>query len=171
MRALNRPHAEGLGGEDALGSPQEHLHAFLRSLDAAAEGLPDRFVAHLERALAHYGVRAWTAPRRSRTPPTACSCPAARGAPRARRCARSSAATSSAARGSTARRSARVLDRLEVALAPREPALAELAREVRWRTCDEPALEAAREETYAEMAASTSRRSPTTRRAATATRT
>ena len=39
-----------------LGSPQEHLHAFLRSLDAEAEGLPDRFVAHLERALAHYGV-------------------------------------------------------------------------------------------------------------------
>ena len=33
-----------------------------------------------------------------------------------------------------------VLDRLEAALAPREPALAELAREVRWRCCDAPAL-------------------------------
>ena len=43
-----------------------------------------------------------------------------------------------------------VLDRLEAALAPREPALAELARELRWRCCDRPAVEAAREETYAE---------------------
>ena len=44
------------GSTRQLGSPQEHLHAFLRSLDAEAEGLPERFVAHLERALAHYGV-------------------------------------------------------------------------------------------------------------------
>ena len=38
-----------------------------------------------------------------------------------------------------------VLDRLETALAPREPALAELAREVRWRCCDAPGLAAGRE--------------------------
>ena len=37
-------------------SPQQYLHAFLRSLDADAEGLPDRFVASLERALARYGI-------------------------------------------------------------------------------------------------------------------
>ena len=43
-------------GAEALSSPQEHLHAFLRSLDAEAEGLPDRFVAQLERALGHFGV-------------------------------------------------------------------------------------------------------------------
>jgi biotin carboxyl carrier protein len=53
VRALNRPHADA--GE-ALGSPQEHLHAFLRSLDPVAEGLPDRFVSHLETAVAHYGI-------------------------------------------------------------------------------------------------------------------
>ena len=52
VRALDRPHAD----DEGLGSPQERLHAFLRSLDPAAEGLPDRFVAALERALAHYGV-------------------------------------------------------------------------------------------------------------------
>ena len=56
VRTLNRPHADGLDDEDELGSPQEHLHAFLRSLDAEAEGLPDRYVVHLSRALAHYGV-------------------------------------------------------------------------------------------------------------------
>ena len=42
--------------EEMLRSPQEYLHAFLRSLDAAAEGLPERFVTALERALAHYGI-------------------------------------------------------------------------------------------------------------------
>src|SRR5215207_5092140 len=43
VRALNRPHPER--GAEGLASPQEHLHAFLRSLDVKAEGLPDRFVA------------------------------------------------------------------------------------------------------------------------------
>ena len=54
LRALGRPHPE----EEAqlLGSPQERLHAYLRTLDAEHEGLPERFVAGLERALAHYGV-------------------------------------------------------------------------------------------------------------------
>jgi acetyl/propionyl-CoA carboxylase alpha subunit len=52
VRGLNRPHS----GDELLGSPQEHLHAFLRSLDPEAEGLPDRFVATLKRALAHYGI-------------------------------------------------------------------------------------------------------------------
>src|SRR5205823_164008 len=56
LRALNRPHAADEPDAQVLGSPQERLHAFLRSLDAGAEGLPDRFVANLERALGHYGI-------------------------------------------------------------------------------------------------------------------
>ena len=55
-RAHARPPARRRARREQLGSPQEHLHAFLRSLDAEAEGLPERFVAHLGRALAHYGV-------------------------------------------------------------------------------------------------------------------
>ena len=55
VRSLDRPHA-GDDAEELLRSPQEYLHAFLRSLDAASEGLPERFVASLERALAHYGI-------------------------------------------------------------------------------------------------------------------
>ena len=38
-------------------NPQEYLHAFLRSRDADAEGLPESFRARLRAALAHYGVR------------------------------------------------------------------------------------------------------------------
>ena len=56
LRALSRPHAEEDGEALLLGSPQERLHAFLRTLDAKQEGLPERFVASLERALANYGV-------------------------------------------------------------------------------------------------------------------
>ena len=37
-------------------NPQEYLHAFLRSRDAEAEGLPEPFRARLRAALRHYGV-------------------------------------------------------------------------------------------------------------------
>ncbi|MFP5321984.1 MAG: carboxyl transferase domain-containing protein [Acidimicrobiia bacterium] len=37
-------------------SPLEHFHAYLRTLDADHEDLPDRFRARLHDALAHYGV-------------------------------------------------------------------------------------------------------------------
>jgi acetyl/propionyl-CoA carboxylase alpha subunit/acetyl-CoA carboxylase carboxyltransferase component len=42
-------------GEEAR-NPQEYLHAFLRSRDADAEGLPESFREKLRRALGHYGV-------------------------------------------------------------------------------------------------------------------
>ena len=42
-------------GEEAR-NPQEYLHAYLRSRDADAEGLPESFRAKLRTALAHYGV-------------------------------------------------------------------------------------------------------------------
>ena len=144
VRTLNRPHADGLEEEDDLGSPQEHLHAFLRSLDAEAEGLPDRYVEHLTRALAHYGVeglertgaledaayRLFLSQQRATTAREAVRAVLAR----------------HLERGDTLDDSVRtVLDRLETALAPREPALAELTREVRWRCIDAPALAGARE--------------------------
>ena len=154
MRGLNRPHLERDPDAEALSSPQEHLHAFLRSLDAEAEGLPDRFVAHLERALGHFGVtglertaaledaayRLFLAQQRA---------PSARDAVRALLARRLEQAEPLEGEAADAFRG--VLDRLEAALAPREPALAELARELRWRCCDRPAVEAAREETYALM--------------------
>ena len=54
VRALSRARHDP--ERELLHSPQEYLHAFLRSLDAKAERLPDRFVSLLERALAHYGI-------------------------------------------------------------------------------------------------------------------
>ena len=54
MRALSRARHDP--ERELLHSPQEYVHAFLRSLDAKAERLPERFVTLLQRALSHYGV-------------------------------------------------------------------------------------------------------------------
>ena len=152
VRALNRPHPDPGSEAAAMGSPQEHLHEFLHSLDPAAEGLPERFIAHLERAVSHYGIdglertaaledagyRLFLSQQRAA---------AARGAVQAiltRRLEQDEPA------GEPLRA---VLDRLEGTLAQREPALAELARELRWRACDEPLVETAREETATAMEA------------------
>ena len=57
LAALTRPHHEADEPEsELLRSPREHLFAWLRSLDADAEGLPAAFTDQLRRALAHYGV-------------------------------------------------------------------------------------------------------------------
>ncbi len=154
VRTLNRPHADGLDDEDELGSPQEHLHAFLRSLDAEAEGLPERYVEHLTRALAHYGVeglertgaledaayRLFLSQQRAPTAREALRAVLARHLERGDRL-----------EGEDADALRAVLDRLEASLAPREPALAELTREVRWRCIDEPGLAGGREAVFEEM--------------------
>jgi acetyl/propionyl-CoA carboxylase alpha subunit/acetyl-CoA carboxylase carboxyltransferase component len=153
VRALGRPHPDPGREAEMMGSPQEHLHAFLRSLDPVAEGLPDRFVAHLERALAHYGIEGMerTAAledagyRLFLSQQRAAPSRAAVQAILTRRLEQADAGAGEELRG--------VLDRLETTLARREPGLAELARELRWRTCEEPRVAAAREETALAMEA------------------
>ena len=151
LRAVSRPHgSENDAGADAP-SPQHYLHAFLRSLDPSSEGLPDRFVASLERALRHYGIDGL-----ERTA-------ALEAASYRLFLARQRVANANASvRAILERRLAdaddqvvcddgfrEVLDRLEAALVTTEPGLAELAREVRWRLCDRPLIEQARAEEYA----------------------
>jgi acetyl/propionyl-CoA carboxylase alpha subunit/acetyl-CoA carboxylase carboxyltransferase component len=150
LRAVSRPHAADIGADAP--SPQHYLHAFLRSLDSGAEGLPDRFVASLERAVAHYDIAGL-----ERTP-------ALEGACYRLFLSRQRAETASTAVRAILERHLEhperhtngdgpglrdVLDRLEAAVAATEPGLAELVREVRWRCCDQPMIEQAREEVYA----------------------
>ncbi|HWF35227.1 MAG TPA: carboxyl transferase domain-containing protein [Solirubrobacteraceae bacterium] len=56
----NRPAAERDDLDEEEGervrNPGEHFRSYLHSLDVVQEGLPERFVARLARALAHYGV-------------------------------------------------------------------------------------------------------------------
>jgi acetyl/propionyl-CoA carboxylase alpha subunit/acetyl-CoA carboxylase carboxyltransferase component len=52
----NRPASEEEEADAQVHSPREYFHAYLHSLDAEREGLPESFRARLGRALRHYGV-------------------------------------------------------------------------------------------------------------------
>ena len=103
VRALNRPHAERGSGAEALASPQEHLHAFLRSLDVEGRG-PARPLRRPARARARplrgQRPRPHRGARGRGLPPV--PGPAARGH-RARRRARAARAPARAGRGAERR--------------------------------------------------------------------
>jgi acetyl/propionyl-CoA carboxylase alpha subunit/acetyl-CoA carboxylase carboxyltransferase component len=142
------------GESELLQSPQEHLYAWLRSLDAEAEGLPPRFVAQLERALAHYGIESL-----ERTPALEEACH--RLFLSKQRAATARAAilaildrrleTADELVGHVSDDFRDVLDQVVIALEGSDPIITDLAREVRFRYFDEPVIAAAREAVYAEM--------------------
>jgi acetyl/propionyl-CoA carboxylase alpha subunit/acetyl-CoA carboxylase carboxyltransferase component len=154
LRALWRPRSyEEESDADMARSPQEHLLAWLRSLDAQAEGLSSRFVAQLRRALAHYGVESL-----DRTPALEEACyrlflshqraETTRAAILAILDRRHEEADQLAGHIGDDFREA--LDRLLAALEGRDPAVADRAREVRFRYFDEPIIAEARARVYAE---------------------
>jgi acetyl-CoA carboxylase carboxyltransferase component/biotin carboxyl carrier protein len=140
--------------EALLRSPQEHLHAYLRSLDPEAEGLPNRFVARLRAALAHYGISSL-----DRTPELEAACyrlylsqqraDAARAAVLAILDRRLDQADELAGHVGEDFRDALV--RLAAATEGRDAVIADLANEARFRYFDEPLIAAVRDETYAVM--------------------
>jgi acetyl/propionyl-CoA carboxylase alpha subunit/acetyl-CoA carboxylase carboxyltransferase component len=155
LRALSRPqHGVADPDGDLLRSPQEYLHAFLRSLDAEAEGLPPRFVSLLSRALVHYGIE--TLERTPRLEDASYRIfisqqrtEAARAAVLALLDRRLEQAEELI--GNVGVEFREVLDRLGAAMEGREAELAERAREARYRFFDEPLITAAREAVYDEM--------------------
>lgn len=155
LRAVSRPHrSDQEQGSELLRSPEEHLHAWLRSLDAEAEGLPPRFTDGLRRALHHYGIDSL-----ERTPRleeagyrlflSGQRAEIARAAILAILDRRLDDADELV--GHVGGEFREVLDRLAVALDGRDPVIADLAREVRFRYFDEPVIADARERVYAEM--------------------
>ena len=56
LRVLFRGVRDEADTDVQVRAPQEHLHAYLRSLDVEGEGLPAPFLVALRRALGHYGV-------------------------------------------------------------------------------------------------------------------
>ena len=134
-------------------NPQEYLYAFLRSRDADAEGLPESFRARLRAALAHYGV---SGPRRTRrrgagrARSTGCSSPTA-GRPRTCRCCWTCCSggsptppASPTLPPATREEYLRTLEHLITATQVRHPVVGDLARQVRFRSFDEPLIDAAR---------------------------
>src|SRR6478735_4532720 len=142
VRALSRARHDDPERE-LLHSPQEYLHAFLRSLDAKAERLPERFVTLLERALSHYGVDSL-----DRTPLLEDACyrlfvsqeraDLARAAVMAileKRLERADEYVGKVDNGFRG-----VLDRLELATERRDPVIADHARQLRNRYFDQPVI-------------------------------
>ena len=155
VRALSRPrHDEADPETPWLRSPQEHLHAWLRSLDAEAEGLPADFLALLRAALAHYAIDDL-----DRTPALEEACYRLFLAQERAETARAAVVAILDRRLEHAGQLAgqlgggfrEALDRLVAATDGRDAVVADLAREVRYRYFDEPVIAAARERVYAEM--------------------
>jgi acetyl-CoA carboxylase carboxyltransferase component len=135
-----------------VGAGQEHLLTFLTWLDAERSGVPHRFLERLQRALARYGVDSL-----ERTPALEEAlfwmyrsfvrldqlAPAL-----ARILERRLAAPRSADDGEALRA---LLDRLVAAAEGRFQAVSDVARDVRFRTFDEPVMDQARSAVYGEM--------------------
>ncbi|HEY7215516.1 MAG TPA: carboxyl transferase domain-containing protein [Thermoanaerobaculia bacterium] len=135
---------------DGRHSVHEILAAYLRDLDAGGEGLPASFLAKLERALAHYGVS-----RLGRSPEleeglfriVISNRRLARQVPPVLAVLEGWLDGDEAAGGPAALRE--LLDRLIAETQGSEPAVHDLAREVRYRRFDRPVLLAVRERIYA----------------------
>ncbi len=149
MRALSRARHDP--ERELLHSPQEYLHAFLRSLDAKAERLPERFVVLLQRVLAHYGVDSL-----DRTPALEEACYRLFVAQERADLARA-AVTSILERrlqsadelvGKVGDEFRGVLDRLELATERRDPVIADQARQLRNRYFDQPLILQRQAEAY-----------------------
>ncbi|MGP0053748.1 MAG: carboxyl transferase domain-containing protein [Solirubrobacteraceae bacterium] len=161
-RSRRRDEPKGDPGLLQRQTPQEMFYAWLRSLDAETESLPERFLAQLQRALSHYGVhslertpaleeachRLFLSGQRTDTARSAILAILDRRLEEADEAARINPAR--ATEGSAEFRE--VLDRLVLALDGGDPVVADLAREVRYRYFDEPVMAAARERVYADVA-------------------
>ncbi|HEY6892207.1 MAG TPA: biotin carboxylase N-terminal domain-containing protein, partial [Solirubrobacter sp.] len=149
VRALSRARHDP--ERELLHSPQEYLHAFLRSLDAKAERLPERFVMLLQRALAHYGVDGL-----DRTPALEEACYRLFVAQERADLARAAVASILERRlqsadelvGTVGDEFRGVLDRLEFATERRDPVLADQARQLRNRYYDQPLILQRQAEAY-----------------------
>ncbi|PRY50128.1 acetyl/propionyl-CoA carboxylase alpha subunit [Geodermatophilus tzadiensis] len=145
----NRPASAEEEADTQVHSPREYFHAYLHSLDADREALPEAFRARLRRALAHYDVedlesspaleeavhRLFLAQQRVGEQLPAVYALLDRWLTADR-------LPDGPARGEVGE----VLDRLVVATQLRHPALGDLARAVRYRHFEEPVVRAARQE-------------------------
>jgi acetyl/propionyl-CoA carboxylase alpha subunit/acetyl-CoA carboxylase carboxyltransferase component len=156
LRALFRTHREPAHDDDPwlMRSPEAHLHAYMRSVDTAGEGLPARFLRDLDRALAHYGVAS-----RERSP--ALEDALFRIFRAQRRVAEQVPVVVALLHrwhderpdpdGPRASEVAEVLDRLVATTLRTQPQVGDLAREVRYRLFDAVAVQDARRRAFGEV--------------------
>jgi acetyl/propionyl-CoA carboxylase alpha subunit/acetyl-CoA carboxylase carboxyltransferase component len=143
----NRRIGDAEDGEEQH-SAREYLHAYLRTLDVEAEGLPPSFQAKLTRALAHHGVAELT-----RTPALEealfrlhlAQQRATAHVPLVLALLERQLRAPAPAEGALGDEVRETLDRLILATQVRFPAVADLARRVRYASFDEPRLRRERE--------------------------
>ncbi|MBD0322611.1 MAG: fused acetyl/propionyl-CoA carboxylase subunit alpha/methylmalonyl-CoA decarboxylase subunit alpha, partial [Aldersonia sp.] len=148
--ARNRPSVSEEDNAEPVHSPREYFHSYLLSLDADVEMLPDAFRARLARALHHYDVADLT-----RTPELEEAVyrlflalqridnqvPVIAGLLERRLADQPTKEEPAAAVGE-------VLDRVIAATQVRFPVIGDVARNLRYRYFDEPAIRRARGEVY-----------------------
>ncbi len=135
-------------------SDEEYLFTYLRDLDARGEGLPQSFLDKLLRALAHYGVEdldrsqpleealLWIFKARRRTEQQI---------PAILELLEQCLEPDRMIPKTDASSFRDLLDRLVFAALGQNPALADLAREVRYRIFEQPLFDEVRQETFARM--------------------
>ena len=154
--------------DEAARNPQEYMHAYLRSRDVEAEGLPESFRIKLRRTLAHYGIndldtspdldpalyRIFLAHRRAAVHvPVVADLLGWR--------LRDPDSLGSESLADDARDGyRRVVDQLVSATQLRHPAVGDLARQVRYRCFDAPAIAAERARAQQQVRAELDRLSP-----------
>ncbi|HEY6886864.1 MAG TPA: biotin carboxylase N-terminal domain-containing protein, partial [Solirubrobacter sp.] len=146
--ALARPR-RGTRAAELARSPQEYLHAFLRTLDTRAEPLPERFLGLLRRALAHYGVE--TLERTAALENACYRLFLSQQRTRAARVVVLAILDRHLAAPAQAAGLREVLDDLEAAADGRDAAVADRARELRYEAFDAPTAAAACEAVYTAM--------------------
>ena len=149
---------------EAARNPQEYMHAYLRSRDADAEGLPESFRIKLRRTLAHYGVDGLE--------PSPGLDPALYRIFLAHRRAAAAAPVvaellqwrlhhpGSLGSGSLADDYRRTIGQLVTATQLRHPGIGDLARQVRYRAFDAPLIAAERAAAQEQIRAELDRLSP-----------
>ena len=153
---------------EAARNPQEYMHAYLRSRDADAEGLPESFRLKLRRTLAHYGVtdlepspglgpalyRIFLAHRRAAAYVPVVS------ALLQWRLRHPDSLLSESLAGDARDGYRRTVDQLVSATQLRHPAIGDLARQVRYRCFDAPLIAAERTQAQQRVRAELDRLAP-----------
>ncbi len=150
----NRPADEEESADEQVHSPREHFHTYLHSLDVEQENLPESFRVRLSRALRHNGVTD-LAPSPELEEAVYRVFLAQQGAadhvPVVASLLKRWLGQSESVTGSARDEIGEVIDRLISATQLRYPVVGDLARSIRFQLFEQPLIQQAREQAYADI--------------------
>ena len=150
----NRPAGEEQAVDEQVHSPREHFHTYLHSLDLEQENLPDSFRVRLSRALGHNGVTD-LAPSPELEEAVYRLFLAQQGAsdhvPVVASLLERWLGQNESPTGSAREEIGEVIDRLVTATRLRYPVVGDLARSIRFQLFEQPLIQQAREQVYADL--------------------